>query len=77
MPFAASLRLVSEDWPQGAREKFFRWFLRVEFHKAGHLAKVINDIRKDAVASLTDAEKIELEKVLSAPPESPLAPSVA
>ena len=77
MSFAASLRLVSEGWPEGAREKFFRWFLREEFHKAGHLAKFITDIRKDAVASLTDAEKVALEKVLSAPPESRPAPPVA
>jgi putative heme-binding domain-containing protein len=77
MSFAASLRLVSEGWPEGAREKFFRWFLREEFHKAGNLAKFITDIRKDAVASLTDAEKVALEKVLSAPPESRPAPPVA
>jgi putative heme-binding domain-containing protein len=77
MSFAASLRLVSEGWPEGAREKFFRWFLREEFHKAGNLAKFIADIRKDAVASLTDAEKVALEKVLSAPPESRPAPPVA
>ena len=56
LAYAVSLRFVSEGWPKGAREKFFRWFLLDKFQKAAHLSKFIADIRKDAVASLSDAE---------------------
>ncbi|MEY5026879.1 MAG: hypothetical protein RLZZ244_2407, partial [Verrucomicrobiota bacterium] len=77
LSYAAALRLVPDGWPAGAREKFFRWFLREEFHKAGHLAKFIADIKKDAVASLSDSEKSALQTVLNAPPESRPAPPLA
>lgn len=75
--FAASLRFVSEGWPKGARETYFRWFLREEYNKAGNLAKFITDIRKDAVASLSPEELTALEPVLNAPPEVRPAPPVA
>ncbi|MEY5016684.1 MAG: hypothetical protein RIS92_3042 [Verrucomicrobiota bacterium] len=75
--YAAALRFVKEGWPAGARELFFRWFLRAEFNKAGHLAKFIADMRKDAVDSLSDAEKVALEKVLNAAPEVQPAPPMA
>lgn len=74
LSYAAVLRLVPDGWPEGAREKFFRWFLREEFHKAGHLAKFIADIKKDAVASLSESEKAALQHVLNAPPETRPAP---
>jgi len=75
--YAAALRFVSEGWPAGSREIYFRWFLRADFNKAGHLAKFIADIRNDAIASLVPEEKEALEKVLSAPPEVQPAPPVA
>lgn len=68
---------MSGGWPAGSREIYFRWFLRAEFNKAGHLAKFITDIRNDAIASLAPEEKLALEKVLSAPPEVQPAPPVA
>ena len=77
MSFAACLRLVSEGWPEGAREPYFRWFLREDFNKAGHLGKFITGIRKDAVESLSPSEKVALETVLNAAPEKTPAPPVA
>jgi putative heme-binding domain-containing protein len=75
--FAACLRLVKSGWPAGAREQFFRWFLREEFNKAGNLGKFMADIRKDSIASLSDAEKLALQPVLEAKPESRPAPPLA
>ncbi len=75
--FAACLRLVKSGWPSGAREQFFRWFLREEFNKAGNLGKFIADIRKDSIAALTDEEKLALQPILEAKPESRPAPPVA
>jgi len=75
--FAACLRLVKNGWPEGAREQFFRWFLREEFNKAGNLGKFIADIRKDAVARLSEEEKRALQPILEAKPEARPAPPVA
>jgi putative heme-binding domain-containing protein len=75
--FAACLRLVKAGWPAGAREQFFRWFLREEFNKAGNLGKFMADIRKDSIASLSDAEKLALQPVLESKPESRPAPPLA
>ncbi len=75
--YVAALRSVKTGWAEGARESYFRWFLRAEFNKAGHLAKFIADIRKDAVESLSDTEKVGLAKVLNAAPEVQPAPPMA
>ena len=75
--FAAALRLVPDGWPQGAREAYFRWFLREQFNKRGDLALFIANIRRDAVASLSPEETIALDKVLNAPPEAQPLPPVA
>lgn len=77
MAFAASLRFVAGDWPSGAKEKYFRWFLLEKFHKAGHLAKFIADMRKDAIATLTEAEKVRLKPILDAAPEIRPEPPLA
>ena len=75
--YAAALRLVGEGWPAGGREKFFRWFLQDKFHKAGNVKKFIDDIRKDAVASLSEAEKASLQPLLDAKPEATIEPPLA
>ena len=77
LAYAVSLRFVSEGWPKGAKEKFFRWFLLEKFQKAAHLSKFIADIRKDAVASLSDAEKAALQPILDAAPEIRPEPPLA
>jgi putative heme-binding domain-containing protein len=75
--YAAQLRLVTLGWPKGARETYFRWFLRAEFNRAGNLAKFIADIRKDAIETLPDSEKEALAAVLNAAPEVQPAPPMA
>lgn len=77
LAYAVSLRSISEGWPKGAREKFFRWFLLEKFQKAAHLSKFIADIRKEAVASLSDAEKAALQPILDAAPEVRPEPPLA
>ena len=75
--YAVSLRLIADGWPAGTREKFFRWFLLEKFHKAGNLAKFIADLRKDALASLSEAEKVALEPIINATPEVRPEPPLA
>ncbi len=77
LAYSTSLRLIGGEWPKGAKEKFFRWFLLEKFQKAAHLSKFIADIRKDAVASLTDTEKVALKPILDAAPENRPEPPLA
>lgn len=77
LAYATSLRLVADGWPKGARERFFRWFLLEKFHKAGNLAKFIADIRKDAIASLSEEDRLALKPVLDAAPEVRPEPPLA
>ncbi len=75
--YAAALRLVGEGWPAGGRERYFKWFLQDKFHKAGNVKKFIDDIRKDAVASLSATEKASLQALLDAKPEATIEPPLA
>lgn len=75
--YAVSLRRAAEGWPPGTREKFFRWFLQEKFHKAGNLAKFMTDLRKDAIATLTETEAAALKPILDAAPESRPEPPLA
>ena len=80
--FGACLRLLVDGWPTGARENYFRWFLREEFNKPGNLGKFMADIKKQAVASFAKAEmnaeeRSALQVILDSKPESRPAPPVA
>ncbi len=75
--YAQCLRFVTWGWTPALREQQFRWFLREKFNRNDNLAKFIADIRKDAVASLSDAEKVALKPVLEAKPEVQPLPAVA
>ena len=75
--YAAALRFVSHGWPAGSRERYFKWFLQDKFHKAGNVKKFIDDIRKDAVASLSEAEQASLKTILDAKPEATIEPPLA
>lgn len=80
--YGACLRLLSTGWPKGARENYFRWFLREEFNKPGNLGKFMADIRKDAVTAFAKStmeadERTALQAVLDAKPEARPAPPVA
>lgn len=80
--YGACLRLLVGGWPKGARENYFRWFLREEFNKPGNLGKFMADIRKNAVesfakAEMSEEERVALKTVLDSKPESRPAPPVA
>jgi putative heme-binding domain-containing protein len=66
--YAVSLRFAEVGWEPQAREKFFRWFLRPDFNRAGNLGKFIVDLRKDALLTLGAAEKAALRNILAVIP---------
>ncbi|HUE73901.1 MAG TPA: c-type cytochrome [Pirellulaceae bacterium] len=75
--YAKALRVLKTGWTPERREQYFSWFLKAGTFKGGmSFAGFMNNIKKDAVALLSDAEKEHLKPILEArPAESPLAVS--
>lgn len=68
---AKSLRLAKAGWTPELRERFFKWVcLRAPTYKGGASFDLfMGDIRRDAEAGLTEAEKAALKPVLEAKPD--------
>ncbi len=68
---AKNLRLAKAGWTPELRERFFRWVcLRAPLLKGGaSFPMFMADIKKDAVAGLTEQEKTALQPILDAKPE--------
>ena len=68
---AQSLRFAKAGWTPELRERYFKWVcLRAPTFKGGASFDLfMQDIRKDAEAGLTDAEKLALKPILEAKPD--------
>ena len=68
---AKYLRLVKKGWTPELREHFFKWVcLRAPTYKGGaSMSLFMQEIRRDAEATLTDAEKAALKPILDAVPD--------
>jgi putative heme-binding domain-containing protein len=70
LDMARSLRMLKTGWTRPLREEYFNWFLKAANFKGGaSLAGFLREIKEDAVATLSDSEKIALKTVLEAKPE--------
>ncbi|HXG48416.1 MAG TPA: c-type cytochrome [Methylomirabilota bacterium] len=70
MDYARMLRVLKTGWTQPLREEYFRWFLRAANFKGGaSLAGFLRNMKADAIATLSDAEKTALKDILEAKPE--------
>ena len=70
MDYARMLRVLKTGWTQPLREDYFRWFLKAASFKGGSsLAGFMRDMKNDALATLTEQEKIALKPILEAKPE--------
>jgi putative heme-binding domain-containing protein len=68
--YARILRIATKGWTQQLRSDYFRWFLRAANFKGGASFDLfIGEIKANALATLSDAEKAELADVLNAKPE--------
>jgi putative heme-binding domain-containing protein len=73
--YARILRFAKTGWTKALREDYFRWFLRAASYKGGASFDLfIGDIKKDAIAAMSDAERTEVQAILDAKPD-PTAPS--
>jgi len=75
--YVKALRMLKSGWTPELRKEYFSWFLKAGTFKGGmSFEGFMTNIKKDAVALLSDAEKESLKEILEArPAESPLAVS--
>jgi putative heme-binding domain-containing protein len=68
---AKNLRLAKAGWTPQLRERFFKWVcLRAPTYKGGaSFPMFMEDIKKDALAGLTEEEKIALKPILESKPD--------
>jgi putative heme-binding domain-containing protein len=75
--YAKALRVLKTGWTLELRKQYFSWFLKAGSFKGGmSFEGFMNNIKRDAIDLLTDAERQQLRPILEArPAESPLAVS--
>ncbi len=69
LDIARALRVLKSGWSLDLHRSYFNWFLRAaNFRGGASLAGFLRDIKADAVANLSDADKVALKEVLEANP---------
>lgn len=69
--YARILRFAKAGWTNELRADYFRWFLRAANYKGGASFDLfINEIKKDALATMSEDEKLAIKDVIDAKPES-------
>ncbi len=70
LDIARAARVLKTGWTPDLRKAYFGWFLKTgSFRGGASLSGFLRDIKNDAMATLSDAEKSELASVLAAQPE--------
>ena len=73
--YARILGFAKVGWTKALRESYFRWFPRAANYKGGASFNLfIDEIKANAVATLSEAEKAELKGVLELKPEPKALP---
>ena len=73
MQFMFLLRNVARGWTLDERRTYFQWFDKATTFTGGRtLPTYIGDTKKDAIATLTDAERAALARLLNPPPPKPV-----
>lgn len=68
--YARSLRVLDTGWTLGTRQTYFEWFLKAANYRGGaSFSKFIENIRADALATLSKEEHSALAVVLDKKPE--------
>jgi putative heme-binding domain-containing protein len=75
LEYARSLRALRETWTPELRKEYFTWLLRAHGYRGGaSFGGFLNIIKRDAAATLTDAEKVALKPILDANPATAKLP---
>ena len=66
---ARTLRHLKVGWTLNLRKAYFEWFVRAGSYRGGaSFATFVNNIRTEAIATLTDEEKVQLKSILESKP---------
>lgn len=69
--YARTLRHLKTGWTPELQQTYFAWFTRAASFQGGSSFQLfVNNIKRDAVAQLTDEAKTALQPILDAQPES-------
>jgi putative heme-binding domain-containing protein len=69
--YARILRFAKTGWTKELRADYFRWFLRAANYKGGASFDLfIGEIKKDALSTMTEEEKLGIKDVLDLKPEA-------
>jgi putative heme-binding domain-containing protein len=75
--YAKSLRMLKTGWTMDQRRQYFSWFLKAATMKGGaSFGAFMANIKRDALATLTEAEKVALQPILDAVPRESAALAV-
>ena len=70
LEYARSLRMLKAGWTNQLRTDYIEWFLNAANYRGGASFEIfIENIRKEAMVTLTDKERSDLAAVLSRKPE--------
>lgn len=76
---ARALRMLRVGWTPELRETYFKWFQKAAGYKGGmSFVLFVENIKRDAIATLSDAEKETLKPLIDAQPAElagPVAPA--
>jgi putative heme-binding domain-containing protein len=68
--YAKSLRMLRAGWTPSQRRQYFQWFLKAANYKGGNsFGGFLDNIKRDAVATLSPEERVALKPILEAKPE--------
>ncbi len=69
--YAKALRVLKTGWTPDLRKRYFSWFVKAGGFKGGSsFTKFMANIKREAVASLPEADKVALRPMLEAKPET-------
>ena len=78
MEYGRELRVLKAGWTTELRQRYFTWFSRAGLFKGGpSLGGFLKMMKADAVASLSDAEKADLQPYIDLAPQTKGAPAAA
>lgn len=78
LEYARSLRVLRETWTPELRKEYFTWLLRAHQYRGGNsFAGFLRLLKADAVATLSDAERVAMKDLLSADPATVKLPEEA
>jgi putative heme-binding domain-containing protein len=67
--YARAVRVLRTGWTAALRKQYFEWFVKAGGYKGGNSFRgFMKNIKTDAVANLSESERVELKPILDAAP---------